>query len=53
MTDIFDPITLAATAATIAAAVWIGHRADLARGHACRAGAAAGCLRRRGPRHHR
>ena len=31
MTDLFDPLTLAATAATIGAAVWVGHLADCAR----------------------
>ena len=31
MTDLFDPLTLAATAATIGAAVWVGHLADRAR----------------------
>ena len=36
MTDFLDPITLAATAATIAAVVWIGHRADVARRAQCR-----------------
>lgn len=31
MTDLLDPLALAATAATVAAVVWIGHRADVAR----------------------
>lgn len=31
MTDLFDPLTLGATAVTLAAVVWIGHRADVAR----------------------
>ena len=31
MTDLFDALTLAATVATIGAAVWVGHLADRAR----------------------
>lgn len=31
MSTLFDPLTLAATAATIGAAVWVGHLADVAR----------------------
>ena len=31
MSALFDPLTLAATAATIGAAVWVGHLADVAR----------------------
>ena len=31
MTDLFDPLALAATAATIGALVWVGHLADKAR----------------------